>query len=188
MEAAAEGAVIFILVFFCMLMRHEGGRDCIKRLVPGSGKQQPAPEPHSPSPLGTRTYCPPQWIGLHCYHGDGATIWSLGVLLLEMVCRFLPFENERDIVLGQLFFPQEVSPECQHLIRCCLSKHPMARPVLEQIFYHPWVVGWAGISDALPQPLQDPVPVSHAGLRAQEIKQPESHCGLAILVLVSNFS
>ncbi|XP_023773512.1 serine/threonine-protein kinase pim-3-like, partial [Cyanistes caeruleus] len=112
-----------------------------RRLAPGSGRQQPAPEQCHPSPLGTRTYCPPEWIGLRCYHSDGATIWSLGVLLLEMVCGFLPFENERDTVLGQLFFPQEVSPECQHLIRCCLSKHPMDRPVLEQIFYHPWVLG-----------------------------------------------
>ncbi|XP_023781249.1 serine/threonine-protein kinase par-1-like [Cyanistes caeruleus] len=59
---------------------------------------------------GTRSYCPPEWIGLRCYHGDGATIWSLGVLLFEMVCGFLPFENERDIVLGQLSFPQEISP------------------------------------------------------------------------------
>ncbi|XP_005534321.1 PREDICTED: serine/threonine-protein kinase pim-1-like [Pseudopodoces humilis] len=89
---------------------------------------------------GTRTYCLPEWIGLRCYHGDGATIWSLGVLLFEMVCRHLPFENECD-VLGQPIFPQEVSPECQHLIRWCLSKHPMDRPVLEQIFYHPWVLG-----------------------------------------------
>ncbi|XP_058710732.1 serine/threonine-protein kinase pim-1-like, partial [Poecile atricapillus] len=81
---------------------------------------------------GTRSYCPPEWIGLRCYHGDGATIWSLGVLLFEMVCGFLPFKNERDIVLGQPIFPQEISPECQHLISWCLSKHPMDRPVLEQ--------------------------------------------------------
>ncbi|XP_014114251.1 PREDICTED: LOW QUALITY PROTEIN: serine/threonine-protein kinase pim-1-like [Pseudopodoces humilis] len=90
---------------------------------------------------GTRSYCPPEWIGLRCYHGDGATIWSLGVLLFEMMCGFLPFENERDIVLGQPIFPQEISPECQHLIRWCLSKHAIDRPVLEQIFYHPWVLG-----------------------------------------------
>uniref|UniRef100_A0A8C3TT27 non-specific serine/threonine protein kinase n=1 Tax=Catharus ustulatus TaxID=91951 RepID=A0A8C3TT27_CATUS len=58
---------------------------------------------------GMRRYYPPEWILFGCYHGQPATIWTLGILLYQLVCRHLPFKTREDIVRGQLFFPPRVS-------------------------------------------------------------------------------
>ncbi|XP_059347145.1 LOW QUALITY PROTEIN: serine/threonine-protein kinase pim-1-like [Ammospiza nelsoni] len=58
---------------------------------------------------GTPEYSPPEWILFDCYHGQPATIWSLGILLYELVCGHLPFHRNEDIVWDQLFFLPGVS-------------------------------------------------------------------------------
>ncbi|XP_063009427.1 LOW QUALITY PROTEIN: serine/threonine-protein kinase pim-3-like [Melospiza melodia melodia] len=85
---------------------------------------------------GMPEYSPPEWILFGCYHGQPATIWSLGILLYELVCGHLPFHPSGDIIWGQLSFPPRMSQECQHLIRWCLSMDPTDRPSLEDLFEH----------------------------------------------------
>ncbi|XP_064495690.1 serine/threonine-protein kinase pim-1-like, partial [Pseudopipra pipra] len=90
---------------------------------------------------GTLSYSPPEWIYLKRYHGEEATIWSLGILLYQMVCGKHPFRKGPNTIWAQLPFPARVSPGCQHLIRWCLSIRPSDRPALEDLLCHPWVQG-----------------------------------------------
>jgi serine/threonine protein kinase len=88
---------------------------------------------------GTRVYSPPEWIKNGEYFGAQATVWSLGILLYDMVCGDIPFEKDEEICKAKITFRKEVSTECKDLILNCLKVKQEDRICLEKISSHSWL-------------------------------------------------
>merc|ERR1712008_102771 len=90
---------------------------------------------------GTRVYSPPEWINYRLYRPEGLTVWSLGILLYDMVCGDVPFECDAQISSANLtWFPQlMLSEEVKSLISGCLTVDPEKRLDLTSLASHPWL-------------------------------------------------
>jgi len=90
---------------------------------------------------GTRVYAPPEWIKFRRYRADGLTVWSLGILLYDMVCGDIPFETDNQIKRAQVLFKPtlRLSEEVKDLIRHCLTISTSDRINLEGVINHSWV-------------------------------------------------
>merc|ERR1711915_1152871 len=100
---------------------------------------------------GTRVYSPPEWIQNGEYTGDGLTVWSLGVLLYDMLCGDIPFTTDREICSGKLLWQKHVklSREAKDLIQQCLHMTPELRINLDSVLSHPWFLDQSGSSSSL---------------------------------------
>ena len=90
---------------------------------------------------GTRVYAPPEWVKFRRYKGEALTVWSLGILLYDMLCGDIPFETDTEILEGRLAWWEELglSSIAKDLITKCLARDQAARISLVQVLAHPWL-------------------------------------------------
>ncbi|XP_046712231.1 serine/threonine-protein kinase pim-1-like isoform X1 [Silurus meridionalis] len=89
---------------------------------------------------GTPGYIPPEW-----YHDKRVlcrpvTVWTLGIVLFQLVSGDVPFLSKEEIMSGQLRLDPGLSKDCRKLITWCLEKNPYSRPDFRQILKHRWLM------------------------------------------------
>ena len=90
---------------------------------------------------GTRVYAPPEWISARRYRAEGLTVWSLGILLYNMLCGDIPFETDEEIRRGSLiwFDHLDLSETVKSLVVGCLEMDQGERMTLQQVKENPWL-------------------------------------------------
>mgnify|MGYP002624194063 CR=1 FL=1 len=108
---------------------------------------------------GTTEYMSPELVN-HEEYSKEIDVWSLGILLYEMVHGYSPFRpdkpnfNAKDVIenirLHKLKFNKNISEECKQLIYHLLDEDPNKRFKVEDIFYSDFVKFYEQKKYALP--------------------------------------
>ncbi len=120
------------------------------------------PDSYRVTLCGTPEYMPPEVVTEDAYSG-AFDVWTLGVLLYEMLLGTTPFEAAgegmadetdrmdaimRSIVQGHFTVPETISEEAEDLLRGMLAADQHERMTPGAIRRHPWVVAHCGEPDA----------------------------------------
>uniref|UniRef100_A0A7N6ACJ1 non-specific serine/threonine protein kinase n=2 Tax=Anabas testudineus TaxID=64144 RepID=A0A7N6ACJ1_ANATE len=89
---------------------------------------------------GTYDYLTPEWFQRGWYTAVPTTVWQLGVVVFGMLHGFLPFITADDIIFENPLINENLSSDCQGFINSCLVKKAEARPTLETLKHHPWLM------------------------------------------------
>jgi len=80
----------------------------------------------------------------HDYYDEKADVWSLGVLLYEMLHGHAPFRGIREqdtmskILESKIYFSEFISDDARNLINAILDSEPKKRPSVAEILASPW--------------------------------------------------
>jgi serine/threonine protein kinase len=98
-------------------------------------------EPFFTTQLSTKN-APPEFFKFKKYTADGLYIWSLGLILYELIFGFTPFQTPCDVVNASLFIPvnNQISLDVKIFLRWILAKLEKERITLTEIVHHPWII------------------------------------------------
>ena len=97
---------------------------------------------------GTRDYLAPEMI-LKGGHDEKVDIWTLGILVYELLVGKAPFSSpidldaysvdiEWNILKKNPSFPKQLSNEAKDLVKSLLQKDPKDRPTIAEVLIDPW--------------------------------------------------
>ncbi|KAF6261967.1 kinase-like protein, partial [Scenedesmus sp. NREL 46B-D3] len=93
---------------------------------------------------GTLPYMAPELVADPERVSEKADVWSLGVVMWEMLTRDIPFQAlaPQQILLGlmcgnlQLDIPEWCEPEWRGILEACMEPNPSARPSMRELARH----------------------------------------------------
>jgi len=93
---------------------------------------------------GTLDYMAPEVLKRDTYK-EKADVWSLGVLLYEMLHGYAPFRGMRDqdtmqqIIEDKLVFEDYIKSDTREIIKAMIRTDPRQRPSIVELFEMPWI-------------------------------------------------
>jgi serine/threonine protein kinase len=124
---------------------------------------------------GTLDYLAPEMV-LGLGHNHTVDIWSLGVLLYEMVVGRTPFQSTNHVLLihkilsTELRFPPFVPRGVSDLVTRLLQHNAQERMPLEMVLRHPWTTGSVDSSvQSRERPRREPSPLSPVRTQASSM-------------------
>ncbi|XP_073810419.1 uncharacterized protein isoform X2 [Danio rerio] len=81
---------------------------------------------------------PPEALRCRVFHANPAYVWTIGIMLYEIMHGRLAFNNRQSIMFGAIQIHPRLSTACVDLISQCLIRNPAKRLQLHQVEEHCW--------------------------------------------------
>ena len=108
-------------------------------------------------------------------------IWSLGVLLFELIHREAPYKGRslseitRSLAVKTIRFSASIDADAKELILMILKTNPNERPSLQQIFEHKWVQAQLAKDTSIQKQASNPAPRTNGKAKAVTLTEvPET--------------
>jgi len=94
---------------------------------------------------GTPEYMAPEVFQGHKFDGPKVDVWSLGIMLYEMLTATLPFPGHtwphiiERVLHGKYYVPEYISPDCRDLLSKMLVLDPSKRATMDVVIKDAWV-------------------------------------------------
>ncbi|XP_056322397.1 serine/threonine-protein kinase pim-2-like [Danio aesculapii] len=91
---------------------------------------------------------PPEVFRHRIFHANPVNVWTIGIVLYEILHGDLPFHDKQSIMFGSIETHPRLSTACQDLFSQCFIRCPLKRLQLHQLEKHQW------FNPTIPNPVQ----------------------------------